>query len=63
MSCDFPVSDGLTDNLKMRFFAEINLLIVLVRLKCILLHYRKLPPKELIRHKFLKDEFSESNQR
>ena len=34
-----------------------------MRVKYILLHYADLPRKELIRHKFLKDDFSKSNQR
>ena len=44
-------------------FVEINLFIVLVRVKGIPLHYTEFPPKQWIRHKFLKDEFSKGNQR
>ena len=43
-------------------FVEINLFIVLVRVKCILLHCTEFPTKQWIRHKFLKDEYSKSNQ-
>ena len=37
--------------------------IVLVRVKGILLHYTEFPPKQWIRHKFLTDGVSKSNQR
>ena len=39
----------------MRFFVEINLFLVLVRVKYILLHYTEFPPKQRICHKSLKD--------
>ena len=63
MSCDFPVPEGPTKDLKTRFFVQINSFIVLVRVKCIPLHYTEFPPKQWNRHKFLKDEFSKSNKR
>ena len=48
---------------KDKVFVEINLFIILVKVKTILLPCTKLQPKQLIRHKFLKDEFSKDSQR
>ena len=45
------------------FFVEFNLFIILMRVKCILPHCTKFQPKQLIRHKFLKDEFSKTSHR
>ena len=48
--------------IKMRFFVEIKLFIVLASVNCILLRYTKIPPEHLIRHTFLKNGLSKSNQ-
>ena len=42
---------------KTQFFSEIKLFIILVKVECILPHCTKFQPKELIRLKFLKNEF------
>ena len=57
IKCDVLVSDGPTNDIKERFFVETNLFEALVLVKCMELHCIKIPPKQLIRHKFLKDEF------
>ena len=57
-----PVSEGPTNNKKTRFFAKFKLLVVLARIKCILLPYTTFPTKQWVRHEFLKNDFSESNQ-
>ena len=44
-------------------FVEFNLFIILVRVKCILPHCTKFELKQLIRHKFLKGDFSKSNEK
>ena len=58
----FSVSEEPTNDIKTQFIVEINLFIVLVRVKCIRFHYTDFSPKQWIRHRFLKDEFSKSNQ-
>ena len=60
---DFPVAERPTKDIKTQFFVEINLFIVLVRVKIIPRHYTEFPSKQWIRHKFLKDEFSRRSQR
>ena len=44
--------------MKTRCFVENYLFIVLVMVKCILLHYTKFPPKLLVCHKFLKEDIA-----
>ena len=61
-NCDSPVSEG-RPTIKIRCFVEINLLKLLVIKNCSQLHGTKILPEVFIRHKFLKDEFSKSNQR
>ena len=46
----------------MQFFGGSNLLIVLARVEGIPLRYTTLPPKQLLRHKFFENYFSQSNQ-
>ena len=62
-NCDLPVSDGPTNDIKMEFFVAINMFIILVVVKCTQFHYAEIPSKQVIRHKFSKDEFPKSNQR
>ena len=62
-SCDFPVSDGPTNEMKTRVFVEINLFIILLRVKSILRHCTKIPLKQLNIQKCFKGEFSKSIQR
>ena len=56
----FPDSNGSTKDVKTQHVVEVNFSVVLVKIKFILLHYTELLCKQLIRHKFLKDEFSEA---
>ena len=63
MSHDFAVSVGPTNDIKTQILVEINSFLVLAKTDCIPLHDAKFPPKQLIRHEFLKDEVSKSNQR
>ena len=53
---------GPTNDKETRCFVDFKLFKVWARLKSILLHNTKVPPKELIRPAFLKDEISKSNQ-
>ena len=57
----FLVSDGPTSDIKTRPFIEINIFIVLVKVKCLLLNKTRFSPKQLAHHQFLKDEFPKSN--
>ena len=43
-------------------FADIIMFLVLAMFKSNLLHSAKIPPKQLIRRKFFKDELPKSNQ-
>ena len=54
ISCDFLVMDRVTTIIKMRFFVEYNLLIVLVRLQCTLLQYTDIPKNSWFVTIFLK---------
>ena len=57
------MSDGPINDRETRFLVKIKFLIVLMKVKNIQLHYTKIPSKEMIRQKFLRDEFSKRNQK
>ena len=59
----FLLSEGPTNEIRTPCFVEMNLFMIFVRVKCILPHCTTFQPKQLIRHKFLKGEFSKSSQR
>ena len=56
------VPDGETNDTKKLFCTNAKMFIVLAMTQWTQLRYMKFAAKQLIRDKFLKDEFSESNQ-
>ena len=58
MRCFFPVLNFRRNVMTTGFLVEINLVMDVAKIKRILVHYKQLPPKRLIRRYFLKEVVS-----